>query len=197
MIPEKLSRIKKILLRFARKPVWWISPKMNAFLVNVMLREALRKYEENYGLEKGLAIFEDIAAKAAEPVVYELLDRIKMFFTKNIKDQVILISTAFDILFGGEKCDIKYVSADDEGIHKIIIKIFRCIFCAGINDIKPDALGQQSYIIPVISGARMIAQMIQDQVGNEFDVQAKETACFLRGDLYGEITVYYIPRKPK
>lgn len=195
MVPEKLGLIKRFLLRIARKPVWWFSPKMNAFFVNLMLREGLRKYEEYYGVEKGLEILDEIAEKAAEPVVFELLDRIKMFFSKSVKDQKILIEAAFDILFGGEETRIMYIPPDEEGVHRIVIRFYRCIFCAGVDDITPESLGEQSYIIPVISGARMIAQMIQDQVGNEFDVRAKETACFLRGDPYGEITVYYFPRK--
>lgn len=195
MVREKLNWFQRLLLRIARKPVWWLSPKMNTFFLNVMLREAVRKYEEYYGLEKGLEIFAGIAEAAAEPVVFELLDRIKMFFTKSVEDQAILIEAAFDILFGGEKCEVEYVPPDPEGVHKIVITLYRCVFCAGIEDITPETLGQQSYIIPVISGARMIAQMIQDNVKNEYDVYAKETACFLRGDPYGEITVFYVPRK--
>jgi hypothetical protein len=70
--------------------------------------------------------------------------------------------------------------------------------CTGLIpgvDIDPNKLRKNSYGELFGQAVAVLLQMVQDYVGNNYDVTLKETKCMLRGDPHGEYLISLIPKE--
>ena len=74
----------------------------------------------------------------------------------------------------------------------------RCVLCTGLRpgiDIDHTKLRNNSYGELLGQALMALLQMIQDYVGNNYNLVIKESKCRLRGDEYGESIVFFYPKE--
>jgi len=206
MPPEKLGFFRKLIAGLGKRLYWRISKKMNLFMLSSMAYGVTKKYEEIFEGDTGMAIdtFTEQFVNGANSIMYELLPRMKFFFSKSLEDVEFLSDVAMYVILGakwkkffGQPIFIPAEKAEDH-IPKLIIRFVRCVLCTGLRpgkDIDQAKLRKNSYGELLSRALVSLMQLIQDYVGNEYTLEVKETKCQLRGDSYGEGIVYYLPKK--
>ncbi|MHA1265782.1 MAG: hypothetical protein ACTSRS_11170 [Candidatus Helarchaeota archaeon] len=89
----------------------------------------------------------------------------------------------------------QYVTAaeSDVGVDTYIIRMKSCPFCYP-STIPPERFGAHRFGKLLTLTIEQMSQLVQDFVGNDVEVVARETRCFHHGDPYGEIRVWFYPR---
>ena len=126
-----------------------------------------------------------------------------MFFSKSLEDLEFLSDVALYVVLGPDWNDFFeepiYVPGEktDDGVPQLIMRQKKCVLCTGLRpgDIDQSKLRTNSYGELLASALVALLQMIQDYVGNEYEITSKETKCLMKGDGYGEITLWLKPRK--
>jgi len=206
MPPEKLGFFRKLVAKLGKRVYWQISDKMNLFMLSSMAYGVTKKYEEIFGGNTGLAVdtFTEQFVNGASSIMYELLPQMKFFFSKSLEDVEFLSDVAMYVILGSKwrKFFGKpiFIPADksEEGVPKLVLRFVRCVLCTGLKpgiDIDQAKLKRNSYGELLARALVSLMQLIQDYVGNEYTLEVKETKCRLRGDLYGEGVVYFLPKK--
>jgi hypothetical protein len=205
MAPKKLGFFRKLLARIGKRAYWGISKKMNLWMLSSMAFGVTKKYEEIFDGDTGQAVdtFTEQFVNGASSIMYELLPRMKVFFSKSLDDLEFLTDVAMYVIMGKKWKRFfgppQFIAAEDsaDGIPKLIIRYVRCVLCTGLRpgiDIDHSKLKKNSYGELLARALVALMQMIQDYVGNEYRLEVKEIKCMLRGDEYGEGVVFFFPK---
>jgi hypothetical protein len=205
MPPEKLGFFRKLAARIGKRAYWRFSKKMNLWMLSSIAFAVTKKYEEIFDGDTGHAVdtFTEQFVNGASSIMYELLPRMKMFFSRSLEDLEFLADVALYVIMGPKWKKFfgkpQFVSADEaeDGVPKLIMRYVRCVLCTGLIpgvDIDHTKLKRNSYGELLARALVALMQMIQDYVGNEYRLDVKETKCRLRGDTWGEGVVYFYPK---
>ena len=171
----------------------------------------VKKYEEIYEGDTGLAIdtFTLHFVNGSKAIMFEMQDRIKLLYSKSLKDLEFLAETALFVILGPDwntflsEPTLILAEKTKEGITQLRITIPRCALCTGIRpgiDLDTEKLRKHTYGELLAAALASLLQQVQDYVGNEYSLEIKETKCMLLGDTTGEAVVYFYPKdknKPK
>ncbi len=170
-----------------------------------MLRGLVRLYGEinNGDYEKGVRDFADQVEEESKNFIAEMIDdpialgvSMSSVMSKAIEDIAFMTTLIFWAIMGK---DYKEVWSEpeleilDDGIIIFRMQQKQCLFCAG-ETLLPSKFGEchtGEVFAAIVKG---IMQALQDYVGNNYEVRARETKCFMRGDPYGEITLWLNPK---
>ncbi|MHA1384994.1 MAG: hypothetical protein ACTSR3_14695 [Candidatus Helarchaeota archaeon] len=205
MARKRIGWFRKKLGNVGKKLIRWKFRKMDLYILSLMELEVLKKYAEILG-DQGTAfdVFNEQFQQGAYDIFYSVMDLVKIFFSKDLRDLLYIYDLAMYIILGNDYKEFfappKFISADEaeDGIPKIIARTKKCIMCASVRgeeDIKLDELGDRGFAEILGNALTALIQLAQDSVGNPYQVVQKETKCFLRGDTYGEMTVYFYPKE--
>ena len=206
MVPDKLGFFRKLLARLGKRLYWAFSKKMNLYMLSSMAFGVTKKYEEIFDGDTGKAVdtFTEQFKSGASSIMYELLPRMKIFFSKSLEDQVFFSDVAMYVIMGSKwkkfmgKPIFLPAEESDEGVPELRLSFLQCVLCTGLQpgvDIDDAKLKKNSYGELLMQALVALMQMIQDYVGNEYKLVVKETKCQLRGDPYGEGVVYFYPKE--
>jgi hypothetical protein len=206
MPPEKLGFFRRLLAGLGKRLYWKVSNKMNLYMLSTMAFGVTKKYEEIFEGDTGLAVdtFTEQFVNGANSIMYELLPKMRFFFSKSLDDVAFLADVAMYVVLGPKwkrffsKPFFTPADQSEEGVPKLTFVFQRCVLCTGLTpgrDIDPTKLRRNSYGELLARAITSLMQLIQDYVGNEYTLEVKETKCMLRGDLYGEGVVYFFPKK--
>ncbi|MHA1299383.1 MAG: hypothetical protein ACTSO9_08115 [Candidatus Helarchaeota archaeon] len=207
MVVDKLSWFRKGLSGIGKRIFFWKTNKANLFLVNGTMRCVIRLYAKlnDNNFEKALDLITSQIEEESKNLISEMLNKpllagISMdgIISRDMDDLPFLASAVFWSIMGKDSkkifADPKFIKEPD-GSYKMIIKQNMCILCAEEKELKAEDLGSQNFGDIFALLFRGVIQAFVDYVGNEYDVTARETKCFMRGDPHGEITVTLTPRK--
>ncbi|MHA1784738.1 MAG: hypothetical protein ACTSVY_04850, partial [Candidatus Helarchaeota archaeon] len=140
----------------------------------------------------------------AQEIMYNLMDRMNILFSKSLEDLSFLFEVALYAIIGKDYYEFYeqpvYHPAEttEEGVAKITIGIRKCVMCSTIEnkeDVDPDKLGDRNYGEIMAMAFTVLLQEIQNYVENDYKIVGKETKCYLRGDDKGEYTFYFYPKE--
>ena len=201
---KKIGWFRKKLGNVGKKLMRWRYRKMDLYLLSLMELVVLQKYAEILG-DQGSAFdeFTNQFTQGAYDIFYSVMDLVKIFFSKDLQDLLYVWDLAMYLILGKEHREYfdvpKFIPAEEteEGVPKIVARIKKCVVCASVKegDIKLDELGHRGYAEILGNALTALVQMVQDSVENDYKVVLKETRCFLRGDNYGEQTLFFYPKE--
>jgi hypothetical protein len=205
-VPEKLNVFRKLLARLGKFYYWSKPKKINLWLLSSMAYGVTKKYEEIFKGETGKAVdtFTQHFVSGAKAIMFQMQDRIKILYSQSLEDLEFVASIALYVILGPNWKKFfappVFVPADrtDNDIAQFRIKFPICALCAGIKpgiDLDPQKMEEHSYGELLAAALAHLLQMVQDYVGNDYDIEIKETKCKLRGDPYGEAVMFFHPKK--
>jgi len=207
MVPVKLGKIRRALASLGKRIYWrFMTQKMNLWMLSSMAFAVTKKYEEIFDGDTGLAIdtFTEQFVNGATSIMYELLGTMKMFFSKSLTDLEFLSSVALYVVLGPDWNDFFeepiYVPGEktEDGIPQLIMRQTKCVLCTGLRpgiDLDHTKFKENSYGELLAKALVALLQMIQDYVGNEYNLVVKETKCLLRGDSFNEGVTFFFPKE--
>ena len=170
-----------------------------------MLRNLVKLYGDvNEGdYEKGIRELALQVEEESKNLIAEMITKpimlgipLSSILSKDIEDTVFTSTLMFWALLGKDYKEMwgePTLFLDDDGSAIMKMEMYKCIFCAG-ETLESEKFGGFNTGEIFAAIIRSIVQAIQDYVGNDYEVTAKETKCFMRGDEKGEITVWIKPR---
>ncbi len=203
---EKLSWFRKRLASLGKRIYFWKSKRINLFSVNSMIRNLIRRYAKINGgnYEKAIQIFCEQIERESENLITEMISTpimlgvsMKSVISKSVEDLAFFSALMFWAILGK---DYKEMWTDPElipeenGAFRLIMTQKSCLICAEESELQQEDFKSANFGDILSSIFKGIVQALQDYVGNNFEVTAKETKCFMRGDPYGEITLWLRPR---
>ncbi|MHA1266828.1 MAG: hypothetical protein ACTSRS_16445 [Candidatus Helarchaeota archaeon] len=205
MVPEKLNFFRKLLARLGKYYYWRNPKKVNLWLLSSMAYAVTKKYEEIFEGETGMAVdtFTQHFVNGAKAIMFQMQDRVKILYSKSLEDLEFVAKIALYVILGPNWkkffTEPIYIPAErtETGIAQFRIKFPICALCAGITpgkDIDAEKLHTHSYGELLASALASLLQMVQDYVGNDYQIEIKETKCKLRGDPFGEAVMYFHPK---
>ncbi len=204
MARKKIGWFRKKLGNVGKKLMRWRYRKMDLYLLSLMELVVVQKYSEILG-DQGAAFDElnNQFRSAAFDIFYGVMDLVKIFFSKDLRDILYVWELAMYIILGKNYSEYfdypKFIPAEEseEGVPKIVARIKKCVVCASVQegDINLDELGQRGFAEILGNALTALVQLMQDTVENDYNVVQKETRCFLRGDNYGEQTLLFYPKE--
>ncbi len=211
MVQKKLNLFQKLLGKLGKHYYWSKSRKMNLWMLSSMAYGVTKKYEEIYEGDTGLAVdtFTNHFVNGARAIMFEMQDRIRLLYSKSLKDLEFLAKTALFVILGPDwnkfLSEPTFIPAEKtpEGIPQFRITIPVCALCTGLRpgiDLAITKLRKHTYGELLAAALASLLQAVQDYVGNEYNLEIKETKCILLGDPQGEAIVYFYPKdknKPK
>ncbi|MFX1452701.1 MAG: hypothetical protein ACFFCM_17820 [Promethearchaeota archaeon] len=206
MARKKLGWFRKKIGNVGKKLMRWRYRKMDLYVLSLMELVVLQKYAEILG-DQGAA-FDELNRQFTEgayAIFYNVMDLVKMFFSKDLRDILYVWELAMYLILGNKFSEYfdypKFIPAEEseEGVPKIVARLKKCVVCASVQegDIKLDELGERGFAEVLGNALTALVQMMQDYVKNDYKVVQRETKCFLRGDNYGEQTLLFYPKEEK
>ena len=166
-----------------------------------------RTYAEinNGDFEKGLRDFCDQIEIESNYLISEMIETpillglsLKSIIATDPEDLLYIATTIFWAILGKEFQDlwptIEFTVEKNNSI-KLVMQESICMFCVEENELTDEDFGGFNFGEILGSVIRGILQALEDYMGNEYVVTTKETKCFMRGDPYGEITVWLKPKR--
>ncbi len=205
MVPDKLGFFRKFLARIGKVYYWRKPKKINLWLLSSMAYGVTKKYEEIFEGDTGKAVdtFTKHFINGAKAIMFEMQDRIKILYSKSLKDLEFISQIALYVILGPDWDKLfnppTLIPAEqtEHGIPQLRIRYPVCALCTGIRpgaDIDPAKLKDHNYGELLAAALASLLQLVQDYVGNDYVIDIKETKCMLRGDPYGEATIYFNPK---
>ncbi|NVM29112.1 MAG: hypothetical protein HWN65_09720 [Candidatus Helarchaeota archaeon] len=207
MVPTKLGKFRKMLASLGKRIYWkFMTKKMNLWMLSSMAYGVTKKYEEIFDGDTGLAVdtFTEQFVNGATSIMYEILGTMKMFFSKSLLDLEFLSGVALYVVLGPdwetffEKPIFVPGEQTDDGVPQLIMRQKICVLCTGLIpgvDIDHTKLRENSYGELLAKALVALLQMIQDYVGNKYNLVVKETRCLLRGDSFNEGVTFFFPKE--
>jgi hypothetical protein len=203
---EKAGFIQRILAKIGKRLLWWRAEKMDLYVLALMAREVVIKYQEilDGDLETAVNTLKEQFASSARTYLMSFMDQLKLVVSRDLSDMEFMSEVSLWSILGKEYrnffANAKYIPADDprntEGIPKFTNVSPKCLLCAVIQDL-PNAHEYKDLnygeIISYALGS--LIELILDFVGYKYEVKVKEKKCFLRGDPYSEIHMLLYDRK--
>ncbi|MHA1378960.1 MAG: hypothetical protein ACTSRG_11310 [Candidatus Helarchaeota archaeon] len=202
---EKLGWFRKKLAGLGKRIYFRKSHRINLFSVNSMVRNVVRIYADinNGDYEKAILDFCEQIEEESNNIIAEMIDTpimlgtsLKTILAKDPDDLPFISTTLFWALLGKDYQDLwdeLKVIKEEKGVIKLVMREKSCLLCIEERELTQKDFGNANLGDIISAIFKGIIQALQDYVGNKFDVTAKETKCFLRGDSYGEITVILTP----
>ncbi|HUX99520.1 MAG TPA: hypothetical protein VMV49_08210 [Candidatus Deferrimicrobium sp.] len=195
---EKAGFIQRMLASIGKRLLWWRAEKMDLYVLALMARETVIKYQEILGgdLKTAVDTLKEQFASSARTYLMTFMDQLKLIVSKDLKDMEFMSEVSLWSIMGKDFKTFfsksQYIPADDprntEGIPMFVSISPKCLLCAVIQDLP----NVQEYkdlnygaIISYALGSLM--EIIFDFVGHKYNVKVQEKKCFLRGDPYSEI----------
>ncbi len=210
MVVDKLGFFTRILAKLGQRIIFNTSQRVNLYTTALIVQETLKLFIEIFGdFETGVAEFNDALTTGVREMIAEMLDEpimlgvgLKDVISRTPSDTISAVTVGFWALMGGESKKLiekpVWIPAEEaeDNIAKLVIGIKTCPFCCNMNNIESELkeIHYGDFFALMIGG---IIQEIEDYVGNEFKIVAKETKCFMRGDDKGELTLYFYPKEKK
>ncbi len=206
MVPVKLNKIRKVLASLGKRIYWkFMTKKMNLWMLSSMAYGVTKKYEEIFDGDTGLAVdtFTEQFVNGAKSIMYELLGTMKMFFSKSLEDLEFLSGVALYVVLGPDWNDFFeepiYVPGErtEDGVPQLIMRQKKCVLCTGLRpgiDLDHTKFKKNTYGELLANALVALLQMIQDYVGNEYNLVVKETKCLLRGDSFNEGVTFFFSK---
>ena len=204
----ELSRFRKMLGGLGKRVYHWRETKESMNFLSFMYETILEEYAEIYNgdYEKAMDTLIDLVAPMSAEVITKFLFEVKVLgvsfktlITKDINDLPYLVETTLFAVFGNwskkvfKKPVLIPASQSEQHVDTIIIELTQCPFCA-YTTIEPEQLGGHKYGKLLTLTIEQMVQAVEDYAGNDYQVVARETKCFLNGDLKGEIYLWLYPR---
>jgi len=204
LVRKRIGWFRKQLGKLGKRLIRKRYRKIDLYVLSLMELEVVRKYGELLGDQgQGFDVLDEQFTQGAYDLFYSLQNMLKIFFSKSLEDLTYLYDLALYVILGDDYKIFfdtpKLVTAEEseDGIPKLITRVKKCILCASADegDIKLDELAHRGFGEILGHAVAALMQITQDYVGNNYDVITKETKCFLRGDAYGELTMFFYPKK--
>lgn len=181
--------------------LWWRARKANALVLNLAIREILRRLVEIYDNSLPLALYQfmQIGIRAGNDLMFEYLDTVKRLLSKNLEDFTVLIEAAWYSFLGQRISEIEY--RDDPAPEHIVWRMDKCVLCGGMKHdetlpVNENTLGPDYNYGDLASGVfQSSIQMMVDYLELSKKVYVKETKCILRGDQYPEYIAWFYPKE--
>lgn len=204
---DKLGWFRKTLGSLGKRIYHWKADKMNLFGLNVMIRSLVRIYAELNGgnYEKGLEVFSSQVGDEARNLITEMiLDPIAFgmslnaVMSKDPEDLLYISSILFWSILGKNYKDLWEdfeIIKEDNGVIKMVMRQKVCLLCAEERELTQENFGSLSMGEIFASLLGGIIRALEEYVGNDYEITARETKCLMRGDRYGEVTLWLQPRE--
>ncbi|MHA1793958.1 MAG: hypothetical protein ACTSVI_15055 [Promethearchaeota archaeon] len=204
---EKLGWFKKKVASIGKHIYYWKLKKINLYAVNSMLRNLVHLYGElNDGdYAKGIRELAAQIEMESQNFISEMIDEpillgvtMSSVMSKSVEDVVFFATLMFWSMLGKDYKEIwaePTMKTEEDGTVVIVMQQKKCLFCAEESKLTREQLGDFTTGEILASMFKGILQAVQNYVGNDYEVTARETKCFMRGDNMGEITVWFTPRK--
>ena len=196
MVKDKLGFADRMIAKVGKHWLWWRARKTNGLLLNLAIRETLRRLIIIYGdLPNALKAFNEMGIRAGHDLMFEWLDTVKRMLAKRTSDLTVVVEAAWFSFLGQHIEEIHY-EATPEPEH-IVWRLDKCIICGGMkNDesiaINEATLGPDLNYGDFASGVFQAAlQMLVDYLEIPKIVYIKETRCLMRGDQYPEFVAWF------
>ncbi len=205
MVREKMGAFQRFLASIGKRLLWWRAEKMDLYVLALMARETVKKYQEIYDgdLQRAVDTLKEQFASSAKTYLSTFMDQMKFIVSKDLKDMEIMSGVAmFSILgktyrkwFANAKFMPKDAPFNDDGVDKFVNISPKCLMCATLEKQDYEDYKDVNYgeIISYALGSLM--EIIFDYVGHSLQVKVREKRCFLRGDPYSEIEMLLYPRE--
>lgn len=203
---EKLGWFRKKVAGLGKRIYFWKLRKINLYSVNSMVRQLVRLYGDinNGNFAQGIRDFAAQIEDGSKDLISEMVDEpillgmsMNSVLSKSVDDIAFTSALIFWSILGKDYKEMwsdPELVLEDDGSAVMKLRQKRCLFCAEESNITREMLGETMPGEILASMFKGILQVLQDYVGNEYDVTAKETKCFMRGDPYGEVTVWLKPK---
>ncbi len=197
---EKMGFLQKLLASIGKRLLWWRAEKMDLYVLALMARETVKKYQEilDGDLKRAVDTLKEQFAQSAKTYLSDFMDQMKYIVSKDLKDMEYLSSISLYSILGKHYKEFflgaKFVPADDpnneDGIPKYVTISPKCLMCSVLYDYENMHEYKDLNYGEVISYALgSLVEIIFDYVGHNYKVEVRETKCFLRGDPYSEIVM--------
>jgi len=201
---KKLSIFRKALGKVGKRVMWYLSKKINRLFLHAAWKSAILTFANLTGDDPSEAtrIWYELGKAAGDSLMYTWLDKAKMLYSRKLEDMKVVIESAWHAFLGNSPDKIKYYEAGDgHEVPRIVWQFSKCWICSEIE--KDEDLKHLDFTSSTEFGYGSCAsgifetalQMVQDYVGNLYNVIVRETKCFMRGDDYQEFTAYFYPKE--
>lgn len=127
---KKIGWFRKQLGNVGKKLIRWKYRKMDLYVLSLMELEVLKKYAKILG-NQGDAFdeFTHQFEQGAHDIFYSVMDLVKLFFSKDLKDLLYVYDLAMYLILGKAYREFfdrpKFISAEksEDGIAKIVVRI--------------------------------------------------------------------------
>ena len=205
MVRKKIGILQKIMGGLGKRLLWWRSEKMDLYVLALMAREAVKKYQEVLGSDIQTAIntLKVQFAESAKTFLRSFMGQLKLVISEDLNDMEFMSSVSLYAILGKNYKDyfsaVKFIAADHpmnyDGVDKFVTISKKCLMCSILPKENWDSYKECNYgeIIPHALASLM--ELILEFIGMDVTVEVHETKCFLRGDEYAE-TEMIIRQKP-
>lgn len=202
---EKLGWFRKKIAGLGKRIYFRKSKKINLFSVNCMTRHLLKTYAEinNGNYELGLRDFCAQIEEESKNIIAEMIETpilfgisMKSVMSKSPEDLAFISALTLWAVLGKEYQELwsePKLVIEENGVLKLTMREQICLFCTEERELTQNDLGDANLGDILASIFKGIIQALEEYVGNEYEITARETKCLLRGDTYGEITLWLKP----
>lgn len=197
--------LRKLLAKIGKRWFWQRAEKMNLYVLALMARETVLKYQEIYegDLERAVNTMKEQFSDAARSYLMDFMGQLNLILSRNLKDMEILSDVALWSILGRNSRSILgrslYIPADDprnlEHIDKFVTIAPKCVLCAAIRDLDLNRYKNLNYGEIIFGALGSLMELILNSMGFNYNLIVKETKCMLRGDPYSEATFYLYEKK--
>jgi hypothetical protein len=203
---EKAGFIQRILAKIGKRLLWWRAEKMDLYVLALMAREVVIKYQEilDGDLETAVNTLKEQFASSARTYLMTFMDQLKLIVSRDLKDMEFMSEVSLWSIMGKDFKTFfsisKYIPVGDprniEGVPMFVTVSPKCLVCSVIQDLPNVQEYRDLDYGAIISFALgSLVEIILDFVGYKFNVKVQEKKCFLRGDPYSEIHMLLYDRK--
>ena len=198
MVREKVGFLQRFLGSIGKRLLWWRAEKMDLFVLALMARETVRKYEEILGdTDQAVETLKIQFAESAKTYLMSFMNQLKLVVSTDLSDIQFMSNISLYSIMGKNYrkffSNVTYIPADDpnneEHAHKFITYSPKCLMCSVLNAEDGELLKDTSYGEIISYALGSLFEIILDYVGYNYKVVVKETKCVLRGDPFGEVTM--------
>lgn len=206
MVRDHNTRFQKFLAALGKRVIWWRQRKMSALFLSITSMEYTRLLMEidNVNLEAALKEFKQIGNIAGQDLMFEYMDTSKILFSKSLEDVPLMVRVSWYISLGEDipAKNFRFIPKGAEGdqYDKVVWTSDHCLFCACLDEgsnlvVNKETLGNESWVNQIGGIIKAAMQIIQEYVGNDYELQVKETKCMQTGDSCQEFTIWFIPKE--
>ncbi len=202
MVAKKLGFFRKILSKIGKHYLWWKQPKLVGLFLSLTYLEDVKMLMQltDGTLEDALQDFFELGKVAGHDITYEFLDVGKYVFSQNLEDLPKIIETAYYVMTGQKFSSCKYLPADQDHPIRVVFTLDRCLFCGGLKKettilVNEESMGKQTWGAVISGIVEAAVETIEEYVGNNLEVEVRETKCIMKGDPYAEFTIKLYPQK--